>query len=150
MFSLLGTIKLLIPDAFKALQEAFQFGAAERARERERRRELEAERFAAERQEDVALWSQMVHLQTRVIAQNESLIEFVTTRMESHVGQLDSRLTEIHHDLQDIEKRWLAMCREIDKGNAERQLMRMELTRIADQYQRVERYLERVVSSEIH
>jgi hypothetical protein len=140
LFSLLGIVKLLAPRAFDALVERWRWRGEEWAKSAEHRRTLEEEGWAAERQEEVALWGQMVRLQTQVIAQNEMLLDFVTKKLD---GNLESFAGEVREELRDIEKRWLAASDVLNQNRGEMQIMRMELTRLADQYKQFE---ERVAS----
>src|SRR3990172_4432566 len=110
-------IKQLAPDAFRAFVERMRFQAEQQAKKEAHALELEEERFGAALQEDMTLWAQMVNLQTRVIGQNEALIKFVTEH-------LDGRLNGIQKDIQEIDKRWLAVTKELAQGSGERQLMR--------------------------
>jgi hypothetical protein len=130
--SIWASVKILIPKAFDAAVKRSQSREVERARDKEHERALEAGEQTAERQEQMALWTQMVELQTRVIGQNESLLEFVTKKAGD---DLQGFAQETQARCAEAKVWWEKAARQMIQNQGEMQLVRMELSRVADAVQ---------------
>jgi hypothetical protein len=122
--SLLVIARTIAPEAFKAFVERIRFSAEERAKMAAHQRELETEAFASERDEEIALVSQTTLVLTQALKQNETLITFITSN-------IDSRLRDIQEELQAVEQRWLAMSKEMAQYRGEHQIVKIELANLA-------------------
>jgi hypothetical protein len=107
--------------------------------EGESKRERQEIQAIGERQDEVALWSSMVGLQTQTIAQNKRLLDFVA---ETVVGDLKEIARAIKNEVGDIEKRWVTATQHMEQSKAAVTLMRMELTRLADRLGGIEKQTE--------
>jgi hypothetical protein len=134
-----GTVKLIVPRLVDSYLEREKAKADQAAADRVARRELETEIVMGERQEDVALLSQVVNLQAQLLRQNDTLIGYMTKKLDDDLQKL---ALELHHELQDIEQRWLSASRELANGAAKQELTGMNLAKLADNYKSLE---ERIV-----
>ena len=129
LVSVIGTFKIAIPRLVEAWIE-----------DRRKQRDTEIEVTMGERQEDVALLSQVVNLTNQVVTQNRTLITFIT---ESLSGDIAGMRNQINLELRDIEQRWLVASREMAETKGKTHILSMEVARLADTYKALE---ERVVS----
>jgi DNA anti-recombination protein RmuC len=99
----------------------------------------------AERQDDIAILSAMVQLQTETIKQNERLLDFILSRLNSRLTEMGetikAELQSIRQELNDINNRWLAASVESNKAASQHQLTRAELVRLIDRFEAVEKKL---------
>lgn len=133
--SLLVIARTLAPDAFQALVDRLRFKAQERAKFEAHRREMEAEAFDAERQEDVTLWLQMVRLQTQTLKSNEQLLTWLTKSLD---GDLKELADAVQAEMRDIRQNLASLARQQVQETGELRLQRMELTRIGDELTRLQ------------
>lgn len=127
--SVWGAIKLAMPrllDSFIA--------------ERQAKREQDTELAWSERQDDIALLTQVINLTNQVISQNKALIAFITDDLRNDVRQLRD---EIRSELQDIDQRWLAASRQMEGHKAQAHILSIEIARLSDNYVKME---ERITS----
>lgn len=124
----------LFPGLFSAFVEKARFDAEQKA--------IEAE---GERQDDIAILSAMVQLQTEAIKQNERLLDFIISRLDDRLTELGqtikSELQAIRHELADINQRWLTASVESNKAASQHQLTRVEITHLIDRFEKIERQL---------
>jgi signal transduction histidine kinase len=77
----------------------YPWWAGEMAKQREHDRQQAEARAAAEQSEEVALWSQMVQLQTRVLDQNSLLLDFLITlateRSDTYSKETQEKFTAV-------------------------------------------------------
>jgi hypothetical protein len=117
--------------------------------------DLETAKLDAELQDDVALWSSMVHLQTQSIEQNKKLLDVIIKSLD---GELKRIAQLVKEELSEIERRWLAVTkeltdtrneisREIAQTRNEMRIMKVELVRMSDGYQRLEQSIAVLMSA---
>lgn len=132
--SCLAIAKVLAPKALDGLLARLRFREEEQARRGEHARDLEWQQVNEERQEEVALWAQMVRLQTQMLEQNRELLTWLTGNFQ---GELRRLADGVQGGMKDIREHLVSLARNQVKTAGEMQLMRMELTRVIDSYDRL-------------
>ena len=120
-----------------------------RADTRSRIEEIEAE---GNRQDEVALWESMVRMQTESLRQNEKLLDFIIHQLDARISELASLIKEelgaVRQELADISQRWLAAMQHASQSSAHTQLLKVEIVRLVDKMEEVERQILRLAGDE--
>ena len=120
-----------------------------RADTRSRIEEIEAE---GNRQDEVALWESMVRMQTESLRQNEKLLDFIIHQLDDRISELASLIKEelgaVRQELTDISQRWLAAMQHASQSSAHTQLLKVEIVRLVDKMEEVERQILRLAGDE--
>ena len=108
----------------------------------ETKTELKTMEADSDRQDEVALWSSMVHLQTQSIEQNKKLLDVIINSVD---GQLKEIAQTIRDELVQIEGRWIEAIREITEARVKIENLTVQvtslsddITRLAEGYQEIE------------
>ena len=116
---------------------------------RSRIEEIEAE---GNRQDDVVLWEAMVRLQTEALRQNEKLLDFIIHQLDARISDLAALIKDelgtIRQELTDISQRWLAAMQQTSQSSAHTQLLKVEIVRLVDKMEEVERQILRLAGDE--
>ena len=71
----------------------------------------------------------MIQLQTKTIEQNEQFLDFIIASVD---GQLKSMAEDVKQSTKDTHDRWIGFVKTFQQSHAEVVLLRMEVTRMAD------------------
>lgn len=111
----------------------------------ESKRHLEEMEAEGERQDELALWSSMVHLQTEAIRQNEKLLDFIIRRLDQRLIEMGETIKQelgsVRHELSDMTNRWLVASKEASSSHNEVHLLRNEIVRLIDKMEAIERHI---------
>lgn len=131
-----GTIKLIIPRLTDAWIEDHKVTRSVELAAKQQEQELTGEAAAANRQDEIALLSQVIHLTNQMLAQNKGLLEFITVSMRDDMRGMRE---EINRELRDIDERWLAASRAMSEGHAKTQILTIEIANLAMRVESVEK-----------
>lgn len=134
-----GLLKILAPKTFDAIVAKFRYNADEQAKEREFNRDQADAKAAAEAQEEVALWSAMVRLQTQTISQNEKLLDFI-------IQHLSGQLAGLADDFRRFQEEMRLIQREMTEIKADNRLSSTEVIRVLDSFEKLEKRLMYIVT----
>lgn len=92
--------------------------------------------YEAERQDDVAMWSNIMLLQKETTAQNKKLIDYFIHDLRSDLAALRSDLErfdgKLDANLKDIDKRWLASSKELGNLHNQQRILTSEISHLSE------------------
>ena len=115
--------------------------------------EQEQERATAQldfdRQDEITILSSMIALQTEGIRQNEKLLGYLMSSLDSKIAtgfeSIRLEMVEVRQELRDIGDRWLAASKEIGGVKSHLTVFSHELVQLVDKMRVIERHLEQEV-----
>jgi chromosome segregation ATPase len=125
--TLTGTFKIILPRLADAFIE-----------DRKVQREEERAESAADRQNEIALLSQVIQLSSQVQAENKDLIAYITGTLRV---DLQTHRSELLTTMRDINERWTTLGREMAAGNAKIQILTTEVAQLSDRFAAVDQTL---------
>lgn len=106
--------------------------------------------YDAERQDDIAQWSNMLALQKEIVTQHNRLIDFFMQDFKGDVdalGQAIERLdAKLNAELKDIDNRWVTATRELQGTNNQQRILTSEVTRLGDIISQFQRQLDLITN----
>lgn len=112
--------------------------------------EQEQERATAQldfdRQDEITILSSMIALQTKAIHQNEKLLEYLMSSLDTRIAtgfeRIRLEMVEVRQELRDIGDRWLAASKEIGGVKSQLTVFSHELVQLVDKMRAIERHIE--------